>query len=42
LKIILRIIGGGILIMGGIVVFFAIRAKIKAHAEADEEAEEEE
>ncbi|GHW02403.1 hypothetical protein AGMMS50249_1890 [candidate division SR1 bacterium] len=37
LKIILGIVFGGIVIMGGLVVFFAVRAKMKANSEADEE-----
>ncbi|MDR3169160.1 MAG: hypothetical protein LBU27_05385, partial [Candidatus Peribacteria bacterium] len=41
LKVIIRIILGGILIMGGIIVFFAIKARLKANAEDEEDTEEE-
>jgi hypothetical protein len=41
LKVILRIIGGGIVVVGGMIVFFAVRAKMKADEERDEDETEE-
>ena len=40
LKVILRIIFGGILVVGGIIVFFAVKAKLRAGEEEEEEAAE--
>ncbi|MDR2415698.1 MAG: hypothetical protein LBD75_03685 [Candidatus Peribacteria bacterium] len=40
LKIILRVVFGGIVVVGGVIVFFAIKAKLKASAEAEEEGDE--
>jgi hypothetical protein len=37
LQVILRIVGGGILIVGGVIVFFAIKAKIRAGEEEEDE-----
>jgi hypothetical protein len=42
LKVILWIMFGGILVVGGVIVFFAIKAKLRANAEEEEEADEEE
>jgi hypothetical protein len=41
LKVILRIIFGGIIIVGGVIVFFAVKAKLKANEEAEEDEGEE-
>jgi hypothetical protein len=31
---------GGILVVGGVIVFFAVKAKLKANAEEEEESDE--
>jgi hypothetical protein len=41
LKIILWTVFGGILVVGGVIVFFAVKAKLRAHAEEEEENDEE-
>jgi hypothetical protein len=40
LKVILRIVFGGIAVVGGVIVFFAVKAKLKANAEAEEEGDD--